>query len=455
MTSFLKRILVLTLLSFSLIGYAQPDDRKNKLEQQKVKLQDEIDLANRILEETQQTRESSVSNVQTVDQKLRLRKSLIATLDRETELITAEIEEAQSEIDTLTAQIERLKDDYAKMIRKARNSSNSYNRLLFILSSRDFNQAIRRLEYLKQISEFRRRQVEEIKFKELELNARLKDLNEQKEKKEALRAQMAREEAKLLEEKREQERSIAELQKKESDITKELKEKTKQAKKLENEIQRIIASEIRKAKDKAIRQNIENEAKRVGLVPGKDFAGRTSNKELEKLIEKKKAELRAANKTVEAPSAPATSYGLTPEASKLAASFAANKSRMPWPVERGLVVSSFGPQRHPVAKSVIMNNNGIDIATEKGSKARATYEGEVIRVIRIPGSNLAIMVNHGNYYTIYSNISESYVKAGDKVGAKQDLGLIHTDAADGKTILHFELWKDNQMLDPAPWLAGT
>ncbi len=157
----------------------QTDGRKAKLEKQKIRLQDEIELANKILQETQKIRKSSVSNVQTVEQKLRLRENLIATLDRETDLINKEMKELQTEIDTLEAQVQRLKDDYAKMIRQARKSSDSYSRLMFILSSRDFNQAIRRLEYMKQYSEFRRRQVEEIKKKENDLNDKLAELKSQ------------------------------------------------------------------------------------------------------------------------------------------------------------------------------------------------------------------------------------------------------------------------------------
>lgn len=448
-----KQLFVLAFLCMAVVVHAQRDDRKQKLERQKIRLQDEIELANSILKETRKTKELSLSNIETVDRKLRLRQNLISTLDRETELLNKESDKLKTEIDTLEAQVARLKDDYAAMIRQARKSSNNYSRLMFILSSRDFNQALRRLEYLKQYSEFRRRQVEEIKQKENELSDKVAELNRQRVKKEVLKAQIEDERNKLLAEKNEQQKAIASLSEKESEITGELKEKQAQAKKLENEIQRIIAAEIRRAKEAAIRRGIEDEAKRVGLIAGKDFTGSTSNKALEDLIAKKKAELKAANKAVaEKPATPA--YSLTPEATKLAASFAANKSLLPWPVERGLVVQGFGPYRHPIAKSVVMNNNGIDIATEKGSKARVAFNGEVSKVIRVPGGAITIIVSHGNYFTIYQNLAEVYVKSGDQVTAKQELGLVYTDPSEGKTILHFELWKETQMLDPQPWLAG-
>lgn len=450
-----KQLLVLLFLCAAVVASAQRDDRKVKLERQKIRLQDEIELANKILLETRNTKKLSLINVETVEQKLRLRQNLINTLDRETEMLNRESAKLQMDIDTLEAQVAQLKDDYAEMIRQARKSSDNYSRLMFILSSRDFNQALRRLEYLKQYSEYRRRQVEEIKQKEADLSDKLVELNRQKIKKEVLKAQMQDERNKLIAERNEQQQAIASLSEKESEITKELTEKQVQAKKLENEIQRIIAAEIRRAKEAAIRRGIEDEAKSLGLISGKDFSSRTTNRALEDLIAKKKAELKAANKPVAAkPTAPASSYKLTPEATKLAAGFAANKSLLPWPVERGLVVQGFGPYRHPIAKSVVMNNNGIDIATEKGSKARAAFSGEVSKVIRVPGGAITIIVSHGNYFTIYQNLAEVYVKSGDKVTAKQELGLVYTDPTEGKTILHFELWKETQMLDPQPWLAG-
>ena len=446
-----KPILFLSLLILPGWLGAQTN-RKTELEQQKIRLLDEIELANKILEETRENRASTLGNIETVEQKLRLRQNLVRTLDRETELITREMDMLQSEIDTMEKQVARLKEDYAEMIRQAYKSRSKQSRLMFLLSSESFNQAIRRLEYLKQYSDFRRRQVEEIMKTEIELNGKITELAQQKAKKEALRTQLEQERNKLLAEREEQRKNIAQLQDKEKEITAELKEKQARAKKLENEIQRIIAAEIRRAKDKAIRQGIEEEAKRVGLIAGKDFTSRSSNRDIESLIEKKKKELRAANKPVEEPKARPT-YDLTPEATKLAASFTANRSLLPWPVQRGIVVANFGPQRHPVAKSVVLNNNGIDIATEKGSTALASFDGEVTSILRIPAEGFVVFVKHGNYFTIYKNLSELYVKSGDQVKARQELGKILTNDADGNTVLHFELWKETQVLDPLPWLA--
>ena len=436
---------------FSVVAIAQTE-RKSELQREKVRLLDEIELANKILEETRESKESSLGSIETVEQKLRLRRNLVRTLDRETELITEEIDQLQVDIDTMEKQVAKLKDDYAEMIRQAYKSRSKHSRLMFLLSSESFNQAVKRLEYLKQYSDFRRRQVGEIIKAEEELNNKIAELSEQKIKKEELRTQLEEERRKLLAEKAEQEKNINKLKDKEKEIAADLKEKQARANKLENEIQRIIAAEIRRAKDKAIRQGIEEEAERVGLIAGKDFTGRTNNRDLKALIEKKKNELREANKPV-AESKPKTTYDLTPEATQLAANFTANRSLLPWPVERGIVVANFGPQRHPVAKSVVLNNNGIDIATEQGSEAQASFDGEVTSILRIPAEGFVVFVKHGNYFTIYKNLSELYVKKGEEVKAKQKLGKILTNDSDGKTVLHFELWRETQVMDPLPWLA--
>tara|TARA_R110002096_G_scaffold434692_1_gene657437 strand:- start:61365 stop:62738 length:1374 start_codon:yes stop_codon:yes gene_type:complete len=428
--------------------------KKDKLQRQKVRLQDEIELANKILSETKKNQELSLSNIQTVQQKLKLRQNLVRTLDKEMILLDKNIRKTNTEIDTLEKKIAKLKEDYARMIRQANKSKNKYSRLMFILSSSNFNQAIRRMEYLKQYSEFRRRQVEEINEKQLALNEKIEKLNSQKTRKAALKSQMEREEAKLIAEKEAQEKTIKELKNKESEIALELKSKQKEAKKIEKEIQRIIAAEIKRAKERAIRRQIEDEAKLVGLVANKDFSSKTSNKQLKVLIENKKKEIRASGQKVAA--AP-KQYSLTPEAKQLAANFAANRGRLPWPVVRGLVIQKFGSHRHPIAKNVIVTYNGIDIATEKGVKARSIFQGEVLSAVRIPGGAFAVIVGHGSYFTVYQNLSEVYVKMGDKVKNGQDLGLIYTDPQN-QTNVHVEIWKtgSNQEpvpMDPLPWLS--
>lgn len=443
-------LFALLLLALSLNAQQPTSKRKAELEKQKIRLLDEIELANRILNETKANEKASLGDIQTVERKIKLRESLLATLDKEVELLNEDISALEADIDTLEKDVAIQKKAYANMIRQAYKSRSNYSRLMFILSSKDFNQALKRLAYMKQYAEFRRKQVALIKEKQAELEEKLKELNRQKLRKEALRGQMKEERQKLETEKKEQEANIETLKTREKEIAADLEEKQKQAKKVENEIQRIIAEEIRRAKERAIRNQIEEEAKRVGLVLNKDFDKRTSNDQLKALIEKKKQELRAANRPVEETSGPV--YDLTPEARQLAASFAANRQNLPWPVERGIVTSKFGKQPHPIARGVIINNTGIDITTERNAKARACFSGEV-SIVRIPGGAFAVIVRHGNYFTVYQNISELKVTDGQKVSNGQELGTVFYNEQEQRSMLHFEVWKDNKPQDPSPWLA--
>lgn len=425
--------------------------QRQKLEEQKVRLMDEIQLANRILKETQRDRSHSLSTIETVQQKLRLRERLIRTLDREIELLGEEERALQDETDTLRVRIEKQRARYAEMIRQAYKSRSSHNRLLFILAAEDFNQALRRLEYLKQYADYRQQQLREIEAREAQLAVNMERLRLQKVRKTAVRSQLGAEKQQLSTEKISQEEAIASFQKMETELEQKLRQNQAEAKRVEKEIQRIIAEEIARAKALAERNRLEEEAQSLDLVRGRDFSSNTSNERLRGLIAAKRREKAAANETaVEAPPA----YERTPEAAQLAANFAANQKRLPWPVERGLVVGKFGPQRHPVVKSVIIENRGIDIATEKGSAIRAVFDGEVSNTFRLPDGQLAMIINHGGYFSVYQNIVDLKVGRGDKVSKNQVLGNSYTNPISLETKLHFEIWKDNQPVNPALWLSA-
>lgn len=442
------RFLVLILLGCSLPAMHGQTDRKEALEQRKIRLMDEIELANRILAETQKDRKASLGNIETVQQKIKLRSRLIRTLDREIELLEEQEAELNQSIDTLSAEVERQKEAYAEMIRQANRSKDRTNRLMFILSARDFNQAVRRLEYLKQISAARKRQIEEIQRNQVDLSDKANDLRIQKVRKEALRGQLNREKQRLSDERLNQEEAIAEYQSMEQELADKLEKKQAEAQKVEREIQRIIAAEIKRAKAAAERNQLEQEAMKWGLVRGRDFSSNSSNQKLRELIAARKKAAEDETETV------TDSYELTPEARQLAANFAANQKRLPWPVQRGLVVSEFGPQRHPVVKSVIIENKGIDIATERGSQVRAIFKGKVSSVILMPDGYRAIIINHGEYFTVYQNLTAVKVTSGQEVDKGQVLGEIAVNPVSSESRLHFEIWKNNEVMNPLGWLAS-
>jgi septal ring factor EnvC (AmiA/AmiB activator) len=448
MRASIKIFFLLIALGVSSLVFGQRD-RKEQLQQRKTQLQDEIDFANKILNETRKNERLSVGQLQALAQKIKMREELIRTIDREMRIINKEIANLQAGVDTLEKTTARLKAEYAQMIKQTYKQRNRRTGLLFVLSSSDFDQAVKRITYLKQSAEYREQQVVEIKARQEELKAKIAQLEVRKQEQLALKNNKVQERQNLEGEKDEQEKVVNDLKQRENEITREIRAKQGEADKLEKEIQRIIADEMRKAREKAERDALEKEAKDVGLVAGKDFNDRTNNKRLRELVNAKRKEMNLAEAPV---SSTAPSYSLTPEARKLAASFASNKGTLPWPVERGIIVGKFGKQPHPVAKGIVVNNPHIEIATEKGAKARAAFDGEVTSVIRIPGANKAVLVRHGNYFTVYGNLVEVFVKSGDKVTIKQELGTIYTDK-ENQTILQFGLWLDDKIQNPEPWLV--
>jgi len=298
----------------------------------------------------------------------------------------------------------RLKEEYAEMIYYAHKNRSSYDKLMFIFSSSDFNQAYKRLKYFQQYSAYRKTQVLLIEETQAQIKQKLSDLENLKLAKVDLLRSFETERSKLNAEKIQQDQTMSTLSKKEKELLATIKEKEKAAKKLQKEIEKIIAEEINTASKKT----------------GTTKSG---------------------------------SYDLTPSEVQLSADFQQNKGGLPWPLERGIISGTFGEHPHPVLKNVITKNNGIDILTDKDTKARAIFNGEVTRVMSIPNYNYVIMIRHGEFLSVYSNLSEVFVQKGDMVTTKQDIGNIHTDIKDNKTELHFELWQGKTLLNPSLWLA--
>lgn len=423
-------------------------DRKEALRQKQTILKDEIELANKILSETKKKGAVTTEALQTISQKIKMREALLRNLNREVAMVEDQIKNEEKEIDKLSEEVEKLKAEYAEMIRHARRTNNKKNHLAFVLASQSFNQAMRRMEYLKQLSKHRQKQVEEITRRQTQLQEKIEALKSSKKEKELLLAAKTNEYKSLESERTEQQQLVTALKGKEKELQKEIAQKQQEAKNVEREIQRIIAVELRKAREAAEREALEKEAEKVGLTKGKDFTARTTNKALSALVDEKKKSLNIKEDK------PAPAYDLTPEARALAASFAANKGKLPWPVERGIITGGFGKQRHPINKALEIDRPFIEISTQKNADARACFEGEVAAVVRIPGANKSVMVRHGNYFTVYTNLIDVYVNKGDKVTVKQPIGKIFEDETNGKTILQFGIWMNSTVQNPAPWLAN-
>jgi len=438
-----RLLLIICCLGLSLFSQGQT---KEELQRQRTVLQDQIDLATTILEKTKNSRETSVNELQTLNQKIAAREKLIATMGRQIRVIDRSINAKRKDSADLATTIDSLKTDYADLIRLAQRQRTPTDQLLFVLSAENFTQAAKRIQYFKDMASYRAQQVKKIKETQGALAEEIKALNLQREEKEVVQKAQEEEKLALQADANNQQNTLKELQSKESELKEDIQKKQREVQQLEQQIKRIIAEEMRKAKERAERSKLEEEAKELGLIVGKDYSSRTSNKALKVLINKVRKE-----KDMDArDDGPA--FAMTPEARALANNFASNKGTLPWPVERGLITGKFGKHEHPVVKGVIVDNPHIEISTDNGSIVRAVFEGEVSSVVPIPGANIMVLIRHGNYFTVYSNLINVKVKSGDIISLKEPIGQAFTDE-EGKTMVQFGLWKDADIQDPQPWLA--
>ncbi|PCJ88163.1 MAG: peptidase M23 [Flavobacteriales bacterium] len=394
MSRYFKYPLFLLLFLFIFLPSFSQD--KQSLEKKKKKIKEDIEYTNQLLNQTSKDIKISSTELAIINTKINYREKLIAAIRSEMHLLEKQIDENQMIITAMENDLHQLKDEYAQLMVEAYKNRNSYDKLMFIFSADDFNQAYKRLKYFQQYAQYRQNQADLIKKTQEILNEKNESLEGQKAEKKSLLSNESQEKQKLHGDKTDQQTAIKQLQSKEKQLKTELKKKQKEAKKLEDAIRRIIEEEIKKAKEKG------------GFV-------------------------------------------LTPEAAELMGKFERNKGNLPWPLEKGLVTGKFGKQKHPVL-GIDMNNNGIDLSTTKGAKARAVFEGEVSKVVIIPGSGKAVLVRHGEYLSVYFKLKEVYVQPGDKIKIKDEIGNIITDSASGKTELHFEVWKGKTILNPSDWL---
>jgi septal ring factor EnvC (AmiA/AmiB activator) len=439
----MKKLLFVFLLVLTTGLQAQT---KEELQRQKVLLQDQIDLASELLLKTKSTKEASLSELQTLNQKIEARNKLIRTMDRQIRSIDREVANKAKAIETLEARVDSLKSDYADLIKLAQRQQKPRDQILFILSSKSFAQAAKRMQYFKDMAAYREQQVQQIAIAQETLAREREALIAKKAEKIQVQTAQEGEKIALQADAQIQEVTVQNLQSKESTLKKDIDKKQREAQQLEQQIKRIIAEEMRKAKERAERSSLENEAKELGLISGKDFSSRTSNKALKQLIDKAR-EAKGMDVRDDGPS-----FAMTPEARALANNFASNKGALPWPVERGIITGKFGKHPHPIVKGVIVDNPHIEITTEESAIVRSVFEGEVSSVVPIPGANVMVLVRHGNYFTVYSNLINVKVKAGDVISLKEPIGTAFTDE-EGKTMVQLGIWKDADIQDPNPWLA--
>jgi len=398
----LKFLVVTTFLFLSVASVAQS---RQDLEKQRIKLQKEIKEINSLLFRSQQKEKTLLSDLSDLNNRIRVRSKLIATIHQETKQLSIEIKENQKEVDQLQDRLEVLKKGYANMVVQSYKSKTKQSRLMFLLSSKDFLQAYKRMQYVKQYNDYRKKQGEEIKIETVKLQNLNDFLKETKADKEALLLVNTKEKDSIHKEKTSRESLVKSVKKKEKKYTAQIRKKQNAEKAIDKKIEKLIREAIARSNKKSNKKNIKR-----------------------------------------------TGFALTPEAKKLEKDFLSNKGKLPSPVKRGVVVRHFGKQPHPTLKGITIESNGIFYATEKGASARVIFKGKVLAIQVLPGKKKAVLVQHGNYISVYKNLDNVTVKKGDIVNTKQEIGKIHTDKTTGKTILAFVLFKEVQRQNPELWV---
>lgn len=420
-----SRVLLLFIVCclLSIVSPAQTNTKlkKEQLQQQMKKLQDEIKTIEAALKSNNAKKEKSMGEILSLQAKIKSRENLIGNINNQIGNLDETIDKTQIEISAQSVEVEKMKTDYARMLRTGYANTTLQNQTAFLLSSTSFYNALHRYNYLLKIAEYRRGQAKAIQVSINELKQKKDNLVDTKEQKENLLVKQTAQKEELESEKKEKDAAVAQLLEKEKKLRKAQVEKNKAAAQLNGRIQAIIEDEIRQARKKAEDQARKN-------------PGTTKDVSIKK----------GTNETMP----------LTPAEQALSKDFSNNQGKLPWPVERGHVVSPFGKHEHPLLKNVMIENNGVDIKTEAGADARTVFGGTVVSVFYLPTTQNCVIIKHGEFFTVYSNIETVMVKTNQTISTKQSLGKLHTDKNEDLTRVHLEIWKGKDKMDPELWLAN-
>jgi len=383
--------------------------KRQVLEAQRIQNQKDQIYINALLSNTKRKEQNLLSDLKDIKLKIKSREKVINSISNEANELGNEIYVNQLEINKNERDLEALKKDYADMIYKSYKSKSQNSRLMFLLSSENFFQAYKRFQYMKQYTSFRKVQADEIKLKTTKIQVLVDTLKNKKSLNQKLLNKKKAEQDSIEKEKNQQENLLSQVKKKEGKYERQIRQFQKEEERIDAQI------------DKLIREAIV-------------------------------ASNRSSETSPKGSSSASATFTLTAEAKELASKFTSNKGQLPWPVEKGFISTYYGKQPHPILKTATIQSNGVRITTDEGSKARAVFDGTVLAIQVMSGNKKAVLIQHGNYISVYKNLEDLKVKTGDNVKTKQEIGTIFTDRVTGHTILGFLLSKNTATEDPATWI---
>ncbi len=407
-------VLVALLLAMG-AGIAQQS--RKELEDKRKKLLKDIEQTSSLLKQTKQDKAATLSRYVTLQKQINKRQQLVETLQKEMSYLLENVERTATVVLALSDDTERLKIEYTKIARHAYRQRLMHSKWLFLLSAKSFNDAFRRWQYLRQYDRYRQKQARLILDTQQMLLGKIKTLEDRKREKENLLGAEKRQSQLLGLEMQAKNRLLEDLKGDEARLARDLEGKQAAATKLNNAIEKVIREEM---------ERIRREERLAAAASSGASA--------------------SSGKTAATPTA-------TPEVASISKDFQNNKGRLPWPVKNGVITGHFGRQPHPTIPNIEIVNNGIDIRTDDGAQVRAIFEGTVVGTQFIPGFDYMVILQHGSYYTVYSNLEEVNVKKGDKVDIRQTIGKVSTDRKDNTSEVHFEIWKEKTRLNPQDWVG--
>lgn len=419
---FLKKFSKIFFLLLTVFLYGQ-NSQQIKLEKQKEKLLKEISDSKELLKTASEIEKKELNYLEQQNQNIYKQKNIIKLTEYESVLISKDIDANTKKLNKMIDEINILKKEYAKLIVKSYKSKSKQSRLLFLLSSNDFTQIYKRMQYLNQYASFTKNKGEEINKKSKELEAYNLRLGAKKNDKLKKLNEIQLQKQKLEEEKKEQEYIIINIKKDKKKLISDITKKQNETRAIDYRINKLIKKAIAEA-------NRRSKEKR----------------ELEKKEKAKKGKPLPVEKNTDL-----NKIELTNEGELTSNSFKSNKGRLPWPVESGAITLGFGNQPHPLESSIIIKSNGVEITTNQGSQARSIFKGEVSQIQK-NGETYIVIIQHGGYFSVYQNITNVAVKKGDSVNAKERIGNVYTNSNTGKTALKFSIFYNGEFINPASWI---
>lgn len=433
-TAVLKNSLLVLLLAVAGISWSQK--KSDQLQAEQNKLEKKLSTTKSLLDKVKKGTETSLNELKLIENQVKNRELLVRNFDNQIRSAELTISSKGEQIKELQKRLVRLKEQYKKLLIYAYKHRNKSAKMMFIFSSSNYFEAVKRTAYLKRLSEIQQKQFKVIQQNEKTIHKEIRDISAEKEHKKTLLEEKIVEKQQIEKDKSAKQQALDKLRKDESSLMAELKEQERQKSELKRRIKLAIEKEIAEAEAKA-----KKEAEKKAALAAKSSSTASSPK------------------TTTSTPAPAkeVSFTDTKENIALGKNFESNRGKLPWPVAKGSITENYGKNAHPTLPNVYTNNNGIDIGAPKNSQVRAVFDGEVTSVLNIPGAGKVVIIKHGAYRTVYSNLQESYVSVGDKVSSKQAIGSLLADDEGNLSTAHFEIHQvvegTVQRINPTLWLA--